>query len=263
MKKNILFSFVTASLTFLAYQLFRIETFHHFKIKQEENFPFESGFYNFKNHTFLTNNHIDSVFFFEKLTNSEKEEIMSLVLNELNTEILTEEEIISTSTSTKGLVVVNNVLFVLRKINKHFEIEDSYNLEKEEVTYKDVFYSDYQNLIYLLGVDRSRKNAVINTFQPNINEIKTVKSWKIANSDMSPSSICVGTKDNYVYVMSNSGFLKILNEKYEDFNTTYTSLIGKQVKIRFEKNGNMQTLVDSKLFRTYWVKLHQNKQLVK
>ena len=79
---------------------------------------------------------------------------------------------------------------------------------------------------------------------------------------MSPSSICVGSKDNYVYVVSNSGFLKTINEKYEDLNTTYLSLFGKRVKIRFEKNGNLQMLVDSKLFRTYWVKIHQNKQLV-
>lgn len=261
MKKNILFSFVTASLTFLAYKFFRIETFHHFKIKQEENFPFEVGYYNFKNHFILTNNSIDSVFFFEKLKKSEKEEIMNLVSNDLNKDVLT-EEIISTSTPTKGIVLVDNVLFILSKSNKQFVIEDSYDIENNEVVYKDVFYSDYQNLIYLVGVDRSRKNAVINTFQPNINEIKTVKSWKIANSDLLPSSICVGTKDNYVYIVSSSGFLKTLNEKYEDLDTTYSSLIGKQVKIRFEKNGNMQTLVDSKLFRTYWVKLHQNKQLV-
>lgn len=262
MKKNILFSFVSASLTFLAYQFFKIETFHHFKLRQEENFPFENGYYNFKNPELIASDKVDSVFFFEKLKNSEKEEIMNLVSNDLNSEGLTEEEIISTITRTKGIVVVDNVLFVLRKFNKKYEIEDSYNLEKEGVTYKDIFYSDYQNLFYLVGVDKSKKNAVINTFQPNINELNTVKSWKISSSDMSPSSICVGSKDNYVYVVSNSGFLKTINEKYEDLNTTYLSLFGKRVKIRFEKNGNLQMLVDSKLFRTYWVKIHQNKQLV-
>jgi hypothetical protein len=161
----------------------------------------------------------------------------------------------------KGIVLVDNVLFIVSKSNKQFVIEDSYDIENNEVVYKDIFYSDYQNLFYLVGVDKSKQNAVINTFQPNINEINTVKSWKISSSDMSPSSICVGSKDNYVYVVSNSGFLKTINEKYEDLNTTYLSLIGKQVKIRFEKNGNLQTLVDSKLFRTYWVKIHQNKQL--
>jgi hypothetical protein len=261
MKKNILFSFVTASLTFLAYQFFKIETFHHFKLRQEENFPFENGYYNFKNPEFISSDKVDSVFFYEKLNNNEKNEIIALVSNELEKEVSTENGILSTKTSKKGIVLVDNVLFIVSKSNKQFVIEDSYDIENNEVVYKDIFYSDYQNLFYLVGVDKSKQNAVINTFQPNINEINTVKSWKISSSDMSPSSICVGSKDNYVYVVSNSGFLKTINEKYEDLNTTYLSLIGKQVKIRFEKNGNLQTLVDSKLFRTYWVKIHQNKQL--
>ena len=81
MKKTILFSFVTASLTFLVFRFAKIGFFHFFKNKQERNFPFEEGYYNFQNPIKgIDFSKLDSSFFFEKLTTNYREELCKLTI---------------------------------------------------------------------------------------------------------------------------------------------------------------------------------------
>jgi hypothetical protein len=263
MKKTILFSFVTASLTFLVFRFTKIGFFHFFKNKQERNFPFEEGYYNFQNPIKgIDFSKLDSSFFFEKLTTNYREELCKDIAEQQGVKLnYIEQNIVSTRTRTNGLIIFENVLHIVNLQSYPLTIEDSYSLDLENVQISDCYYSNYHQLLYLIGVDSKNQTGGIWCFQPSIHEMIRIKSWELdASLSDEPISIGLGPKDNNIYVLTKDKVLHVLDNEANEIKSIEYPVASQSVKIRFQENGDLQTVVNKELMCTPWVKLYQKKR---